>query len=158
MAEVTTEIELPENPSGFATPITDAINAQFDQWDKQAEEYHKQGVEYLKKQGQRLLDEVKSWVEKKEKEVGDQKEDTEKSVLVQALDKIQELWDQLKDIMPTMDEIVDFVNKIKNIIEQIVTVIVELANAIAGTVFDLTCATITLPGRSAQLGKKLVVG
>ena len=59
------------------TPICDAINSQFDQWDKQIEELKNKAKEAAKEQAEKIKKDIQEYVEAKSKELEGQKTDSE---------------------------------------------------------------------------------
>lgn len=119
------------------TPISDAINEQFDAWDAQIDELKKQASEAAKKQIEKLKKDIKDYVKKKKDELDKDKEKTtEKSSAAKAVQAI-------KDGIKSIDDAIDAINKILKFLGDSATYLISVAQ-------DAMQAPITLANRFNQ--------
>lgn len=112
------------------TPITDAINQQFDLWEAQILEIKNGPKELAEEQLKKLKKDIEDWVKKKQEELAAQ-EGAENPLA------------GLK--MPTsIDDVVDSVTKI-------VEALTKISQNIALTIADVTLAIEAVPKRSAEV-------
>lgn len=112
------------------TPITDAINQQFDLWEAQILEIKSGPKELAEEQLEKLKKNIEDWVEKKKEELAAQKE-------------AENPFDGLE--APTsVDDVVESVKKI-------VEALTKVAQNIVLTIADVTLAAGTVPVRSAEV-------
>ena len=112
------------------TPMTDAINQQFDLWEAQILEIKNGPKELAEEQLKKLKKDIEDWVKKKQEELAAQ-EGAENPLA------------GLK--MPTsIDDVVDSVTKI-------VEALTKISQNIVLTIADVTLAVKTVPERSAEV-------
>lgn len=112
------------------TPITDAINQQFDLWEAQILEIKNGPKELAEEQLEKLKKDIEDWVAKKTEELTAQKESEN------PLDGLE---------APTsVDDVVESVTKI-------VDALTKIAQNIALTIADVALAATTVPARSEEL-------
>lgn len=121
-----------------STPICDAINNQFDQWDKQIEELKNKTKEAAKEQAEKIKKDIQEYVEEKSKELTDQKTDSEEKQNALAIPSV-----------PTSPE------KAVEACAGIITCLQELVKMISSVVADITLAPGVLTDRATQTKDKL---
>lgn len=112
------------------TPITDAINQQFDLWGAQILEIKNGPKELAEEQLKKIKKDIEDWVEKKKEELAAQKEAENPLAGLEA---------------PTsVDDVVESVKKI-------VEALTKISQNIVLTIADVTLAARTVPERSAEV-------
>lgn len=112
------------------TPITDAINQQFDLWGAQILEIKNGPKELAEEQLKKIKKDIEDWVEKKKEELAAQKEAENPLAGLEA---------------PTsVDDVVESVKKI-------VEALTKISQNIVLTIDDVTLAARTVPERSAEV-------
>lgn len=120
------------------TPICDAINNQFDQWDKQIEELKNKTKEAAKEQAEKIKKDIQEYVEAKSKELTDQKTSSENKQNALAIPSV-----------PTSPD------KAVEACAGIITCLEELVKMISSVVVDSGAAPGVLTQRSTQTINKL---
>jgi ElaB/YqjD/DUF883 family membrane-anchored ribosome-binding protein len=120
------------------TPICDAINNQFDQWDKQIEELKNKTKEAAKEQAEKIKKDIQEYVEAKSKELTDQKTSSENKQNALAIPSV-----------PTSPD------KAVEACAGIITCLEELVKMISSVVVDSGAAPVVLTQRSTQTINKL---
>ena len=121
-----------------STPICDAINSQFDQWDKQIEELKNKAKEAAKEQAEKIKKDIQEYVEAKTKELTDQKTDSESKKNALAI--------------PSVPTSIDDVVKACT---DIITCLQELVKMVSSVVVDIAKAPGVLSDRAANTKDKL---
>lgn len=112
------------------TPITDAINQQFDLWEAQILEIKNGPKELAEEQLKKIKKDIEDWVKKKQEELAAQKEAENPLAGLNA---------------PTsVDDVVESVKKI-------VEALTKISQNIVLTIADVTLAAGTVPVRSAEV-------
>lgn len=112
------------------TPITDAINQQFDLWEAQILEIKNGPKELAKEQLKKLKKDIEDWVKKKQEELAAQEGAENPLAGLEA---------------PTsVDDVVESVKKI-------VEALTKISQNIVLTIADVTLAVETVPERSAEV-------
>lgn len=127
------------------TPITDAVNAQFDCIDQQIDDLKTQTKEVAKEQAKKLKEEIQTMVKKKGDELSDQKAKTSaKPSTTPAVPKA----------ISNPDDIASFSEKVVTFCTDTAKFLKEIADAVVATGLDLAKAQTTLTERSTKsLGK-----
>lgn len=112
------------------TPITDAINQQFDLWEAQILEIKNGPKELAEEQLKKLKKDIEDWVKKKQEELAAQTE---------AENPLAGL-----KVPTSVDDVVDSVTKI-------VEALTKISQNIVSTIADVTLAVETVPERSAEV-------
>lgn len=121
-----------------STPICDAINNQFDQWDKQIEELKNKTKEAAKEQAEKIKKDIQEYVEAKSKELTDQKTDSEEKQNALAIPSV-----------PTSPE------KAVEACAGIIKCLQELVKMISSVVLDIAAAPGVLTDRAKNIKDKL---
>ena len=127
------------------TPITDAINAQFDAIDQQIDDLKNQTKEVAKEQAKKIKEDIQNFVDKKKTELSSQKQKT--------ASKPQPKLD-VPGSISSPDDIAAFSEKVQNFCQGVADILNELITAIKDTLVDLGKAQDALATRPAKsLGK-----
>ena len=121
-----------------STPICDAINNQFDQWDKQIEELKNKTKEAAKEQAEKIKKDIQEYVEAKSKELTEQSTDSTNKKNALAIPSV-----------PTSPD--DVVKACTDII----TCLQELVKMISSVVLDIAAAPGVLTNRADKTKDKL---
>lgn len=127
------------------TPITDAVNAEFDAIDQQIDDLKTQTKEVAKEQAKKLKEEIQTMVKKKKEELSDQKTKT---------DSKPKAAPEAPASISSPDDIASFSQKVVTFCEDTVKFLKEIADAVVATGLDLAKAQTALTERSSKsLGK-----
>lgn len=130
------------------TPITDAVNEQFDQWDADLAEWRKENREWVEKKLKQLAKDIEAWIKKQTEALKKDKEDTENSAIAKALAKIEEDFATLKALFEKLgSEVSDAIDAVKELfktIQSIVKWIEQIMKDIVSKIADITLAITTI--------------
>lgn len=124
------------------TPMTDACNLQFDQWDANIEEWKKGNRELAKKKLEELKKCIKDWIDAKQAELELEKKETENSPIIKAFNTLKEAFESIGS------DITKALGAIKNCFQAIMDFIETVAKYITNKIVDLGLAITVISTRT----------
>jgi len=121
-------------------PMTDAVKAQFDEWDQEIDEIKKEVGDAAKEKLKKLAKSIEEWIKSKNAELNKNKEKQEQSPLMKSLKKIEDIS---KKIMKGIGDVIEVVKSIIEVILDILKFLMEL-------LVDTTMAITTIATRGPK--------
>ena len=152
--EQTAEAAEQEKKKESETPMTDSVNCQFDDWDKEIAGLKKDFSEGVKRRLKALQKLIKEWMTSKTESLEGDKQKTEDSPIAKALKAIQESFKSLEGAFSgmkgTIDSVVKIIKEFFKTIKAICEFIAELVKDVVLKIADLTLAIATIASRGTK--------
>ena len=125
-------------------PITNACNAQFDEWDANIAEWKKGNRELAKKKLEEMKKCIQDWLKSKKTEIEGEKKDTEDSPIYAAFKKMEAAINAIKGDIPEM------VNGIVETLKAMKAFLETMIDNIYSTILDTTEALTVISTRGPK--------